>query len=233
MGDAWAHDRPVVDGFLVRLSVAWSLGFAVLGARSSWSSRAHPLASCFVSLALMVSRISSVYLSKWHSSWRVRVREALSSWDRVLGRLVYLSRSSWARARTRSSGTSSRSSWSSRSSSSRSSSSRSSSSRSSFCVCKKSTCNTSREVSAEQRACTAARRVESAQVDTPHACVRLPVARLLVARLRAGRQQTGQIQATLHVCNVSITSETRRRAQARSVRIEHVVHECARARSAV
>ena len=135
VGDAWAHDRPVVDGFLVRLSVAWSLGFAVLGARSSWSSRAHPLASCFVSLALMVSRISSVYLSKWHSSWRVRVREALSSWDRVLGRLVYLSRSSWARARTRSSGTSSRSSWSSRSSSSRSSSSRSSSSRSSSRVC--------------------------------------------------------------------------------------------------
>ena len=207
---------------------AWSLGFAVLGAGSSWGSHAHPLASCFVSLALMVLPISSVYLSKWHSSWRVRVREALSSWDRVLGRLVYLSRSSWARARTRSSGTSSRSSWSSRSSSSRSSSSRSS-----FCVCKKSTCNTSREVSAEQRACTAARRVESAQVDTPHACVRLPVARLLVARVRAGRQQTGQIQATLHVCNVSITSETRRRAQARSVRIEHVVHECARARSAV
>ena len=53
--------------FLVRLSVSWSLGFAVLGARSSWGSHAHPLASCFVSLALLallVSRISSVYLSK-------------------------------------------------------------------------------------------------------------------------------------------------------------------------
>ena len=47
------------------------LGSAVLGARSSWGSHAHPLASCFVSLALLVSRISSVYLSKWHNSWRV------------------------------------------------------------------------------------------------------------------------------------------------------------------
>ena len=62
-GTRWAHDRPVVDGFLVRLSVSWSLGFAVLGARSSWGSHAHPLA-CFVLLALLVSRISSVYLSK-------------------------------------------------------------------------------------------------------------------------------------------------------------------------
>ena len=63
----------------------------------------------------------------------------MSSWDRVLGRLVSLSRSSWARARTRSSGTSSRSSCSSRSSSSRSSSSRSS-----FCLrtIAMSTCNT-------------------------------------------------------------------------------------------
>ena len=42
-------------GFLVRLSVSWSLGFAVLGARSSWGSHAHPLASCFVSLVLFVS----------------------------------------------------------------------------------------------------------------------------------------------------------------------------------
>ena len=67
----WAHDRPVALGFLLRLSVSWSLGCAVLGARSSWGSHAHPLASCFVSLALLVSRISSVYLSKWHSSWRV------------------------------------------------------------------------------------------------------------------------------------------------------------------
>ena len=43
------------------------LGSAVLGARSSWGSHAHPLASCFVLLALLallVSRISSVYLSK-------------------------------------------------------------------------------------------------------------------------------------------------------------------------
>ena len=123
---------------------AWSLGFAVLGAGSSWGSHAHPLASCFVSLALMVSRISSVYLSKWHSSWRVRVREALSSWDRVLGRLVYLSRSSWARGllfatheartRTRSPRASSRSSCSSRSSSSRSSSFSSRSLSSCLCV---------------------------------------------------------------------------------------------------
>ena len=163
-GTRWAHDRPVVDGFLVRLSVSWSLGFAVLGARSSWSSRAHPLALCFISLALMVSRVSFVYLSKWHSSWRVRVREALSSWDRVLGRLVSLSRSSWARARTRSSGTSSRSSWSS---SSRSSSSRSSSSLSSFCVCQqKQRATPPREVSPKRRrtrACaTRAARVECA-----------------------------------------------------------------------
>ena len=63
----WAHDRPVALGFLLRLSVSWSLGCAVLGARSSWGSHAHPLASCFVSLALLVSRISSVYLSEWHS----------------------------------------------------------------------------------------------------------------------------------------------------------------------
>jgi hypothetical protein len=41
--------------FLVRLVGSWSLGFAVLGVRSSWGSHAHPLVSCFVSLVLFVS----------------------------------------------------------------------------------------------------------------------------------------------------------------------------------
>ena len=188
------------------------LGLPLLG------SHAHPLASCFVSLALMVSRISSVYLSKWHSSWRVRVREALSSWDRVLGRLVYLSRSSWARARTRSSGTSSRSSWSSRSSSSRSSSSRSSSR-----VCeqyqRQHATHQERPAQSNVHARPRDARVESAQANRPRACTRLSVARPLC------RQQTRQYPSNVARVHVSITSEARRRAQARSVRIEYVVHE--------
>ena len=53
-----------------------TLGLLVSWVRDSWGSQlvgshAHLLASCFISLALMVSRISFAYLSKWHSSWRV------------------------------------------------------------------------------------------------------------------------------------------------------------------
>ena len=44
----------MVLGFLVRLSVSWSLGFAILGVGSSWDSHAHPLSACFVSLVLFV-----------------------------------------------------------------------------------------------------------------------------------------------------------------------------------
>ena len=52
------------------------LGSAVLEARSSWSSRAHPLASCFVSLALLVSLNSFVYLRERHISWGFSALEA-------------------------------------------------------------------------------------------------------------------------------------------------------------
>ena len=41
--------------------VSWACG--------SWSSHAHPLASCFFSLALLVSLNSFVYLRERHISW--------------------------------------------------------------------------------------------------------------------------------------------------------------------
>ena len=132
--------------------------------------------------------------------------------------MVYLSRSSWARARTRSSGTSSRSSWSSRSSSSRSSSSRSSSR-----VCeqyqRQHATHQERPAQSNVHARPRDARVESAQANRPRACTRLSVARPLC------RQQTRQYPSNVARVHVSITSEARRRAQARSVRIEYVVHE--------
>ena len=82
------------------------------------------------------------------------------------------------RTRTRSSGTSSRSSGSSRSSSSRSSSSRSS-----FCVCstkqRQHDAHQERPAQSNVHARPRDARVESAQVNRPRACMRLPVARHL------------------------------------------------------
>ena len=124
------------------------------------------------------------------------------------------------RTRTRSSGTSSRSSGSSRSSSSRSSSSRSS-----FCVCstkqRQHDAHQERPAQSNVHARPRDARVESAQANRPRACTRLSVARPLC------RQQTRQYPSNVARVrvHVSITSEARRRAQARSVRIEYVVHE--------
>ena len=53
----------MVLGFLVRLSVSWSLGFAVLGARSSWGSHTHPLVWYLISLVLLISFVSLVVIS--------------------------------------------------------------------------------------------------------------------------------------------------------------------------
>ena len=46
-----------------------SLALLVSWACGSWSSHAHPLASCFFSLALLVSLNSFVYLRERHISW--------------------------------------------------------------------------------------------------------------------------------------------------------------------
>ena len=55
LGPTWAL------GPSLALLVSWACG--------SWSSHAHPLASCFFSLALLVSLNSFVYLRERHISW--------------------------------------------------------------------------------------------------------------------------------------------------------------------
>ena len=69
---------------------SWSL--RLLGSRSlvrnSWGSHAHPLVSCFVSLALLVSRVSLVYLRARHVSWCFELLGRLRVLAPTLGLLV-------------------------------------------------------------------------------------------------------------------------------------------------
>ena len=210
----------MVLGFLVRLSVAWSLGFAVLGAGSSWGSHAHPLASCFVSLALLVSRISSVYLSK------VAQFELLGSGAWALG--LFVSQFLGPRAHPlvwyffslvlvvslvvislvvisfvvsclRTVATS--------------------------------TCNTSREISPKQRACTSARRARRERSGKHAARVHATASRATPCRQAANTRLSKQHRANVHVymlcvCNMSITSETCRRSACVSSVLYRSVHVC-------
>ena len=125
------------------------------------------------------------------------------------------------RTRTRSSGTSSRSSGSSRSSSSRSSSSRSSSSRSSFCVCNKQRQHaTHQERPAQSNVHARPRdaRVESAQVNRPRACMRLPVARHLCWQA-AHRPMSRQPCTCTCACRCAAHAAARLASVARRVRM--------------
>ena len=96
-----------------------------------------------------------------------------------------------------------------------------------------STCNTSREISPKQRACTCARRARRERSGKHAARVHATASRATPCRQAANTRLSKQHRANVHVymymlcvCNMSITSETCRRSACVSSVLYRSVHVC-------